>query len=200
MQKPNRERKGEIKAISNVQLNEEQKEAKRLIIENQIVIITGRAGSGKSLVGAEAGLEFLLSKQIKNLFVTRATIEVGNNLIGEPVDSIVINEFNMYEPYDLLVSKYYISSIINANPQTSNPQSLHTFQINMTNYTGTMLIQGSLSNSANPQVWVDIETIAFDNQSIAYQNIEGKYNWFRIRHTPNSLLTDPGTVDKILYR
>ena len=30
MQKPNRERKGEIKAISNVQLNEEQKEAKRL--------------------------------------------------------------------------------------------------------------------------------------------------------------------------
>jgi hypothetical protein len=129
-----------------------------------------------------------------------ATIEVGNNLIGEPVDSIVINEFNMYEPYDLLVSKYYISSIINANPQTSNPQSLHTFQINMTDYTGTMLIQGSLSNSANPQVWVDIETINFNSQSIAYQNIEGKYNWFRIRHTPNSLLTDPGTVDKILYR
>ena len=48
MQKPNRERKGEIKAINKIQLNEEQKEAKRLIIENQIVIITGRAGSGKA--------------------------------------------------------------------------------------------------------------------------------------------------------
>ena len=55
--------KNEIKY--SIQLNEEQKEAKRLIIDNQIVIITGRAGSGKSLVGAQAGLEFLLKKQIR---------------------------------------------------------------------------------------------------------------------------------------
>ena len=94
MQKPNRERKGEIKAISKVQLNEEQKEAKRLIIENQIVIITGRAGSGKSLVGAQAGLEFLLNKQIKHLFVTRATIEVGKTLGYLPGD--LGDKFNPY--------------------------------------------------------------------------------------------------------
>ena len=31
-----------------ITLNDEQKEAKRLIIENQIVVITGRAGCGKS--------------------------------------------------------------------------------------------------------------------------------------------------------
>ena len=53
MREANRERKGEIKSISAVQLNDEQKEAKRLIIENQIVVITGRAGSGKSLVCAK---------------------------------------------------------------------------------------------------------------------------------------------------
>jgi phosphate starvation-inducible PhoH-like protein len=94
MQRPNRERKGEIKAINKLQLNEEQKEAKRLIIENQIVIITGRAGSGKSLVGAQAGLEFLLSKQIKNLFVTRATIEVGKTLGYLPGD--LGDKFNPY--------------------------------------------------------------------------------------------------------
>ena len=47
MREPNRERKTEIKSINALQLNEEQKEAKRLIIENQIVVITGRAGSGK---------------------------------------------------------------------------------------------------------------------------------------------------------
>jgi phosphate starvation-inducible protein PhoH len=48
MKEPNRVRKNDIKAISALQLNEEQKEAKRLIVENQIVIVTGRAGSGKA--------------------------------------------------------------------------------------------------------------------------------------------------------
>ena len=64
MDKPNRERKNDIKAINAVQLNDEQKEAKRLIVENQIVIVTGRAGSGKSLVCAQAALDFLKKKQI----------------------------------------------------------------------------------------------------------------------------------------
>ena len=59
MKEPNRERKSEIKSINALQLNEEQKEAKRLIVENQIVIVTGRAGSGKSLVCAQAALDFL---------------------------------------------------------------------------------------------------------------------------------------------
>ncbi len=40
MKEPNRERKSEIKSINALQLNEEQKEAKRLIVENQIE--TGR--------------------------------------------------------------------------------------------------------------------------------------------------------------
>lgn len=80
MNEPNRVRKGEIKAINKLQLNEEQKEAKRLIIENQIVIITGRAGSGKSLVGAQAALDFLLKKQVKEILVTRSAVEVGKTL------------------------------------------------------------------------------------------------------------------------
>jgi predicted ribonuclease YlaK len=80
MKEPNRKRKGEIKAINNVQLNEEQKEAKRLIIDNQIVVITGRAGSGKSLVCANAALDFLKTKQIDCIYNTRAAIEVGKSL------------------------------------------------------------------------------------------------------------------------
>jgi hypothetical protein len=48
MKEPNRERKNDIKAINALQLNEEQKEAKRLIVNNQITIVTGRAGSGKA--------------------------------------------------------------------------------------------------------------------------------------------------------
>ena len=78
MKEPNRERKQEIKY--NVQLNEEQKEARKLIVENQIVVVTGRAGSGKSLVCALAALDFLNKKQCDHIYITRATIEVGNSL------------------------------------------------------------------------------------------------------------------------
>jgi len=77
MKEPNRERKREIKSISAVQLNQEQKEAKQLIMDNQVVVITGRAGSGKSLVCAQAALDFLKKKQIKCIYNTRAAIEVG---------------------------------------------------------------------------------------------------------------------------
>jgi phosphate starvation-inducible protein PhoH len=80
MKEPNRQRKTEIKSINAIQLNEEQKEAKRLIFENQIVIVTGRAGSGKSLVCANAALNFLKNKQIDCIYNTRAAIEVGKSL------------------------------------------------------------------------------------------------------------------------
>lgn len=78
MKEPNRERKHEIKY--KITLNDEQKEAKRLIIDNQIVVITGRAGCGKSLVSAQSALDFLFKKQCEKVFITRATIEVGNSL------------------------------------------------------------------------------------------------------------------------
>jgi predicted ribonuclease YlaK len=80
MKPTNRERKNEIKAINAVQLNDEQKEAKRLIIENQIVIVTGRSGSGKSLVCANVALDFLKKKQVECIYNTRAVIEVGKTL------------------------------------------------------------------------------------------------------------------------
>jgi len=80
MKPETRERKNEIKWINAIQLNEEQKEAKRLIIENQIVIVTGRAGSGKSLVCAQTALDFLKKKQIACIYNTRAAVEVGKSL------------------------------------------------------------------------------------------------------------------------
>lgn len=94
MKEPNRERKNDIKSINAVQLNEEQKEAKRLIVENQIVVITGRAGSGKSLVCAQAALDFLKKKQVSCIYNTRAAIEVGKSLGFLPGD---IN--GKFDPY-----------------------------------------------------------------------------------------------------
>jgi phosphate starvation-inducible PhoH-like protein len=94
MREPNRERKNDIKSINALQLNEEQKEAKRLIVENQIVVITGRAGSGKSLVCAQAALDFLKKKQVDCIYNTRAAIEVGKSLGFLPGD---IN--GKFDPY-----------------------------------------------------------------------------------------------------
>ncbi len=99
--------KGEIKY--NITLNEEQKEAKRLILENQIVIITGRAGSGKSLVGAITALDLLFKKQYKKIIATRALIEVGRSMGFLPGDkNEKFNPYmealleNLYEAYDHL--------------------------------------------------------------------------------------------------
>jgi phosphate starvation-inducible PhoH-like protein len=78
MKEPNRERKNDIKY--NITLNDEQKEAKRLIRESQIVIITGRAGCGKSLVSAQCALDFLFKKECDKILVTRAAVEVGHSL------------------------------------------------------------------------------------------------------------------------
>lgn len=137
---------------------------------------------------------------IDSQYGTHAVIEIGNNLQGEPVDSVKVIAFKNYEPFNPSEQKYFISSIIDAKPEVNSPQSLHTFQFNMTNFTGTIIIQGSISEGGNPQTWVDLETITAAQDSILYQNITGKYNWFRVKHLPNTLLTNYGTVDSVLYR
>jgi len=78
MKEPNRERKQDIKY--KITLNDEQKEVKRIIIDNQIVVITGRAGCGKCLVSAQCALDFLFKKQCDEILVTRAAVEVGHSL------------------------------------------------------------------------------------------------------------------------
>jgi phosphate starvation-inducible PhoH-like protein len=78
MEKQKKVLKNEIKYA--IVLNDEQKEAKRLIRENQIVVITGRAGCGKSLVSAQVALDFLFKKEYEKILVTRAAVEVGNSL------------------------------------------------------------------------------------------------------------------------
>lgn len=92
MKEPNRPRKNEVKY--NVQLNEEQKIAKKCIIDNQITIITGVAGTGKSLVGAVTALDFLNKKECDKILVTRAAIEVGRTLGFLPGE--LDSKFNPY--------------------------------------------------------------------------------------------------------
>ena len=78
MEKQKKVLKSDIKYA--ITLNDEQKEAKRLVLENQVVIITGRAGCGKSLVSAQCALDFLFKKECDKILVTRAAVEVGQSL------------------------------------------------------------------------------------------------------------------------
>jgi hypothetical protein len=97
--------------------------------------------------------------------------------------------------------EYFISSHVDANPRMSTPQSLHTFQFYYNNYIGEVVLQGSLGEGANPisGSWTDINSFNITTaDSKAYYNVNGKYNWFRIKHTPDE--NNTGTVDKVLYR
>lgn len=122
MKEPNRERKQDIKY--KITLNEEQKEAKRLILENQIVIITGRAGCGKSLVSAQCALDFLFKKQCDQILITRAAVEVGHSLgflpgsLNEKFDPYLeAFQENLIKCYDKVKVEELISSKkVNALP------------------------------------------------------------------------------------
>jgi len=92
MEKQKKVFKNEIKY--KVQLSEEQKEVKKAIRENQIVVITGRAGCGKSLVSAQTALDFIFKKEFDEILVTRATIEVGHSLGYLP--GAITDKFNPY--------------------------------------------------------------------------------------------------------
>ena len=58
----------------NVQLNEEQKEAKAKILKAPITVIKGMAGSGKTLVATQVALDQLFTKRIDKIIITRPTV------------------------------------------------------------------------------------------------------------------------------
>lgn len=64
--------KGPIKF--NVTLNDEQKEAKASILNSPITVLKGMAGSGKTLVATQVGLDLLFRKEVKKIIITRPTV------------------------------------------------------------------------------------------------------------------------------
>lgn len=58
----------------NLQLNEEQKKAKNIILESPITVIKGMAGSGKTLVATQAALDMLFTNQVDKIVITRPTV------------------------------------------------------------------------------------------------------------------------------
>lgn len=58
----------------DIELNDEQKEAKRYIIHNDIIVLSGKAGSGKTLLACQCALDDLFSKKVKKIYITRPTV------------------------------------------------------------------------------------------------------------------------------
>lgn len=58
----------------HLQLNEEQKAAKEVILSSTITLLAGKAGSGKTLLACQAALDGLFSRQYDKIVITRPTV------------------------------------------------------------------------------------------------------------------------------
>jgi len=90
----------------NITLNEEQKVAKSKILENVITILTGGAGSGKTLLACQIALDLLFNREIEKIIIARPVITSGEELgflpgdIREKMDPFVAPIYeNMYRLY-----------------------------------------------------------------------------------------------------
>lgn len=79
-----RQLKNDIKYC--ITFDEEQKKVKEAIRDNQIVVINGRAGSGKTMVAAGTVLDMIFKKEFNKVSLTRINIETGRSMGYLPGD------------------------------------------------------------------------------------------------------------------
>jgi phosphate starvation-inducible PhoH-like protein len=63
----------------DIQLNDEQREAKEQILLHPFSFLIGKAGSGKTLTAAAIALDQLFKKNIKKIVITRPTVSTEDN-------------------------------------------------------------------------------------------------------------------------
>lgn len=64
----------------NIELNQEQAKAEKLIHKKDVTIIEGKAGTGKTLVAVKYALDQLYQKEIDQIIVTRPTVTASEDL------------------------------------------------------------------------------------------------------------------------
>ena len=69
-----------------VTLNEEQKAAKAVVLENKVVVLKGGAGSGKSMLAAQTALDLLFTHQVEKIILSRPAVNAGEELGFMPGD------------------------------------------------------------------------------------------------------------------
>lgn len=135
------------------------------------------AGDG-SYVVTEKGPTYVDSQ-----YGVLAVAEIIDNVEGEPLPSYGVTEFKRYvQPWH--DEDYFESGLIYTNSQMVTAKSIHTLQFYFTDYTGRVTIQGSIDKGSDPNIWSDLKTIEYIGADNEYENLVGKYNFFRIRHMP----------------
>lgn len=107
--------KGEIKF--NLTLNEEQKVAKQIILENPVTLIKGMAGSGKTLLACQIGLDLVFKGEMDKIIITRATVskeEIGF-LPGDLKEKMDPWLAPIYANLHLLYNKEKIAKMVEEN-------------------------------------------------------------------------------------
>jgi len=105
---------------------------------------------------------------------------------------------------DSITAYQYFSGNVYAYPEYNSNTALHTVAMYMTNYVGTVTIQGTLYNS--PQSfgrYVNIATLTYNGYNgIDYKNFNGIFSYIRIMYQPtlDFMGNTTGTFDKVLYR
>jgi phosphate starvation-inducible PhoH-like protein len=105
--------KGPIKF--QIQLNDEQKIAKSLIVSSTITVLTGQAGSGKTLVACQAALDSLFNREFERIIVARPVVTAKEEIgflpggLKDKLDPYIAPIYdNMYRLY----SKEKIDSLL----------------------------------------------------------------------------------------
>ena len=63
-----------------IPLNEEQKNAKAEILQNHVVAIKGKAGSGKTMLAVQTGLDQLFNREVEKLIIARPYVTAGEDI------------------------------------------------------------------------------------------------------------------------
>lgn len=114
-QKEKRKPKGPIKF--QVSLNDEQKEAKDIILHNPITVLKGMAGSGKTLLACQVALDLLFKKEITKIVITRPTVsreEIGF-LPGDLKEKLDPWLAPIYSNLYLLYNREHIDKLLDNN-------------------------------------------------------------------------------------
>lgn len=130
-----------------------------------------------------------------------AFIEILDNALPSFKESLVIENFLETRQDDLVQTINRLSRMVNNSAFSfTNKNSIRTFVIYTNEYTGKVILQGSMDEQPNNNSdWYDIREIEFEEstETIGY-NIEGFHTWIRFKLEYDSNME--GDVDKILYR
>ena len=97
-----------------IQLNDEQKEAKQLILESDITVLSGKGGSGKTLLATQVALDLLFREVVKKIYIVRPTVsdeEIGF-LPGSMVEKLNPWLQPIYENFYILYNKEKIDELL----------------------------------------------------------------------------------------